>query len=154
MKTAEERIKKFGAKLQPEIIGKRFEAEKRLIVDQQLVKQTVQADIMTSVGQILDKFGITAQTRFLYQSFAGRVWRAFKNVGGDALMRHLSKAYLEYVLEGAKDEVLGRIFQLFGVKLQDVKRYIFYSPIDITWYETPTETANNRATEIVSVEVI
>jgi len=112
------RIQKYEAKLDPEIIKKRFEVQKQAMVEQEAGIFAELVSIEEAAKTILDAEGVPISIYPMYLCYVREIWRLQKNYGGDVLYDEVRVAEAKWVSRALSATVLERLrVDIFGITL-------------------------------------
>jgi len=74
-------------------------------------------DTYAYVSEVLDRYGITAQTRALYRAYIQELWKALQTLSRRSLTLHATSIYVKYCLYGLDKDVAKEVADVMGVKV-------------------------------------
>jgi|YelNatPaOPRAMG01_1025707.scaffolds.fasta_scaffold42533_1 hypothetical protein len=112
------RLKKYEAKLDPEVIKKRFEAERKMMIEQEANLIPELCELEESAKVLIDE-GCTSVIKYpFYLAYARELWRLTKRYGGNMLLQEIRILEMKWEARELDPSLLEKIrVSLFGINI-------------------------------------
>jgi hypothetical protein len=112
------RVKKYEAKLDPEVIKKRFEAEKEAMLEQESNLIPELCALEESAKALIDEACSSVIKYPFYLAYARELWRLTKRFGGNMLLQEIRILEMKWEARELDQSLMERIrVSLFGINL-------------------------------------
>ncbi len=119
VRNAYQRINKYIAKLEPEIIKERYEKLKEQMIENAIKKYQELATLDNKIKTILDTHPETIPTQYLfYFSYVKEIWRLTNKYSGIMLYKLVAITESKWEAKGLNKEIMEKLrIDLFGIIL-------------------------------------